>query len=136
VSIPRAQAMIGRLASLPRYIGASVVALAADTGLFLALLRLHMPAMAASATGYGLGIVVHWYLSSRLVFAEDLATQGPERMRQQALFVASALAGLGITMALVGAGAALGIDPRLSKGVAVAVSFMATWALRKGVVFA
>ncbi len=121
--------------TLVRYILASVGALAVDIGSFLALLALGMPAMAASALGYALGIAAHWLLSSRAVFAENVAASGPARLRQQALFVGSALVGLAITTLVVGGMVHLGLDPRTAKIVAIALSFAATWVLRKQVVF-
>jgi putative flippase GtrA len=104
-------------------------------GSFLALLALGMPAMAASALGYALGIVAHWLLSSRAVFADNVAASGPARLRQQALFVGSALVGLAITTLVVGGMVQLGLDPRLAKILAIGASFVATWVLRKQVVF-
>lgn len=118
-----------------RYLGASVIALGADMGCFLLLLRLGMMAALASALAYGLGMAVHWLVSSRAVFAAHVATRGAERNRQKALFVASALVGLAITTALVGLGALAGMDPRLAKVAAIGASFAATWALRHHVVF-
>jgi putative flippase GtrA len=120
---------------LLRYLLASVGALAVDIGCFLALLALAVPAAAASAAGYALGILAHWLLSSRAVFVGGVAARGPERTRQKALFVGSALAGLALTTAIVGLGAAAGADPRLAKIVAIGVSFTATWLLRSRVVF-
>lgn len=119
-----------------RYLIASIAALAADMGCFLALLRLGLAPMPASATGYALGIIAHWLLSSRAVFADQVAARGAGRTRQKALFVGSALVGLALTTVVVGAGAAMGLDPRLAKLVAVALSFVATWLLRQKVVFA
>jgi len=54
---------------------------------------------------------------------------------QKLLFAASALVGLGLTVASVGRGARAGFDPRLAKIAAVGVSFIATWLLRSLVVF-
>ena len=122
--------------TITRYLGASVLALGADLACYLGLLRLGMMAALASALAYGLGIVVHWLLSSRAVFAGQLADAGTERWRQKALFVGSALVGLVITTSVVGILAMLGGDPRMAKLVAVAVSFAATWLLREKVVFA
>lgn len=121
--------------TLVRYILASVGALAVDIGSFLALLSFGVPAVAASALGYALGIAAHWLLSSRAVFADSVAQTGPARVRQQALFVGSALVGLAITTVVVGAMAHLGLDPRLAKILAIVLSFAATWVLRKQVVF-
>lgn len=121
--------------TLIRYLLASVGALAVDMGCFLALLSAGVPAMAASALGYALGIVAHWLLSSRKVFADQVATNGRDRNRQKAMFVVSALIGLGLTTFIVGSGTAIGVDPRLAKLVAISASFVTTWVLRKRIVF-
>ena len=118
-----------------RYILASVGALAVDMGSFLAFLSLAVPAAAASALGYGLGIVAHWLLSSRAVFGDSVASGGLQRTKQKALFVGSAMIGLGLTIAIVGLADLAGTDPRLAKLAAIVVSFAATWILRKRIVF-
>ncbi|WP_041686066.1 GtrA family protein [Erythrobacter litoralis] len=120
---------------LVRYLIASVGALAVDIGSFLALLSSGVPAVAASAIGYSLGILAHWLLSSRTVFTGRVAERGVERTKQKAMFVGSALAGLALTTAIVGVGEWVGIDPRLAKLVAVGASFSLTWLLRSKVVF-
>jgi len=119
-----------------RYIGASALALAADMGLFLLLLAGGWHAAAASAISYSAGIAVHWLISTRLVFVAGARTQGVERARQKALFLGSALAGLGITVGIVWIGDAFGLDPRLAKLAAIAISFQTTYVLRKTIVFA
>lgn len=131
------QALLLRLrdVTLARYALASIGALAVDVGCFLALLTLAAPAALASAAGYSLGIVAHWWMSSRAVFADAVAERGPGRTRQKALFVASAVVGLAITTAIVGAGTFAGADPRAAKLAAIAVSFAATWLMRARVVF-
>ncbi|MEQ1688961.1 MAG: hypothetical protein ABL874_10345, partial [Sphingopyxis sp.] len=50
-----------------RYLLVSVVALIADTGLFLIFWSMGIGAVAASACGYSFGILVHWLASSRVV---------------------------------------------------------------------
>ena len=122
--------------TLLRYLLVSVVALMADMGCFLALLALGALATPASAAAYGLGILVHWFLSSRAVFADSVAAYGAERTRQKALFVISALVGLGLTTAIVAMAGQAQIDPRLAKIAAVGVSFVVTWLLRNRIVFA
>ena len=92
-------------------------------------------AIPASMAGYCAGLVVHWMISSRLVFAEQ-ALSGRERTRQKALFFVSTLIGLAITSLIVGLGTHLGLDPRLAKLVAVGISFQTTYMLRRSVVFA
>ncbi len=119
-----------------RYLVVSVAALAVDLGLFLALLQFGMLSMAASAIGYSAGIVVHWFLSSRKVFGDRVSDKGTsERTQQKAMFVMSALLGLAMTTAIVGAGDALGFDPRIAKIVAIGVSFQLTYMLRNVIIF-
>ncbi|MGX7925039.1 GtrA family protein [Tsuneonella sp. HG094] len=120
---------------LVRYGLASVGALAIDVGSFLAALAAGVAPVAASALGYSIGIMTHWLLSSRAVFADSVAERGPDRTRQKALFVGSALIGLALTTAIVGVADAGGLDPRLAKLAAIVVSFAATWMLRNRVVF-
>lgn len=120
---------------LVRYGLASVAALAVDMGLFLALLTTGLAAAPASALGYSIGIVTHWLISSRAVFVGRVAERGPDRTRQKALFVGSALVGLALTTLIVGTGEMAGFDPRLAKIVAIGASFAATWLLRSRIVF-
>ena len=118
-----------------RYLLASVGALAVDFGSFLALMALGMVAAPASAIGYSLGILAHWLMSSRAVFQDRVAQGGNERSKQKALFVLSALVGLALTTAIVGAADWSGFDPRAAKLVAIGVSFTATWLIRAKIVF-
>ena len=133
--------MIDRLGALTkltyvRYGIGSVVALGSDLGLFLALMKLGLIPVTASALGYTLGILVHWLISSRLVFAEGATTTGAARTRQKALFVGSALIGLAVTTAIVGLGHMAGLMPIVAKLAAIVVSFQTTYLLRKSFVFA
>ncbi|GEN99429.1 hypothetical protein NSE01_12620 [Novosphingobium sediminis] len=120
---------------LARYILASVGALAVDMGTFRALLSAGMTPVTASAIGYSIGIAVHWVLSSRKVFADQVAAGGIARTRQKAMFVVSALIGLAVTTMIVGGASAAGLDPSIAKLCAIVVSFTVTWLLRKRVVF-
>lgn len=118
------------------YLLASGLALGSDAGLFLLLLDAGLSPMSASAVGYCAGILVHWLVSSRLVFADGAAARGTgERHRQKLLFVGSALIGLAVTTAIVGAVTAFGLDPRLAKLAAIVVSFQTTYLLRRHIVF-
>jgi putative flippase GtrA len=119
-----------------RYLAASVVALGVDVSLFLALQTTSMPIALLSALSYSAGVLMHWLISSRLVFAGELRDVGIDRARQQALFLLSAFAGLLITVAIVSLAVQFGLDARLAKLVAVAVSFQATYLLRSKIVFA
>jgi putative flippase GtrA len=120
---------------LLRYLLASAGALAVDMGSFLALLALAVSPAASSAAAYALGILAHWLLSSRAVFVDGVAARGPDRTRQKALFVASAFVGLALTTTIVGVGDLAGLDPRIAKLIAIAVSFTVTWLLRNRLVF-
>ena len=119
-----------------RYGAVSVVALGIDMWVLLLLVTAGLLPALASGFSYLIGMIVHWLLSSRFVFGDDLAAAGAGRSRQQGLFFASALAGLVLTMAIVGLGDWLGIDTRLAKLAAVAVSFNATYLMRRKIVFA
>lgn len=119
-----------------RYVAVSAVALGIDIGVFLILIAAGALPALGSGLSYLVGMVAHWLLSSRLVFGAYLAQEGTGRTKQQGLFFISALAGLLITMVIVGAGDWMGLDPRLAKLVAVAVSFNATYLMRRKIVFA
>ena len=119
-----------------RYLVASVGALGVDMALFLAAMTLGLQPTLAAGLGYCAGIVAHWLLSSRAVFVGQVAARGAGRRQQQALFLTSALLGLGVTMAIVAAGHALALDPRLAKIAAIGVSFQITYLLRRRFVFA
>jgi putative flippase GtrA len=131
----RVMALLWRATYL-RYLAASVVALGVDFSLFLALQAIGMPIALLSALSYSAGIVMHWLISSRLVFAGELRDVGIDRARQQALFLLSAFAGLLITVAIVSLAVQFGLDARLAKLIAVAASFQATYLLRAKIVFA
>jgi putative flippase GtrA len=120
----------------PRYIVASAGALGLDMALFMGALALGVGPVVAAALGYAAGIGAHWLLSSRAVFVGRMADKGKARRQQQALFIASGLAGLAVTMAIVGLGTLLGADPRLAKIGAIIVSFQLTYILRRKIVFA
>ena len=119
-----------------RYIGASAASLAVDFAIFMAMLSIGVPPALAAGCGYVAGIACHWLISSRVVFVGQVAEAGAGRRQQQALFVVSALVGLGITTGIVGLGSRYGLDPRIAKGIAIVISFQATYVLRKKVVFA
>lgn len=133
--IARATSLLWRI-TYARYVMASALALAADLALFMLLLNMSVPPVPASAAGYSLGLIVHWFISSRFVFGHQGTIFLSRRRRQKALFVASALIGLTITSIIVGLGSHMGLDPRLAKLCAIAVSFQTTYLLRRTVVFA
>jgi putative flippase GtrA len=117
-----------------RYVGVSAGALGVDMSVYLVALHFGIAPALSAAIGYLFGVAVHWILSSRLVF-DDVAQRGLARTKQKALFLTSALVGLGLTIAIVALATRLGIDPRLAKLGAIVVSFQATYMLRRRIVF-
>jgi putative flippase GtrA len=118
-----------------RYFLASVCALAVDMGSFLLLLQTAIYPGIAAAIGYLCGTVVQWALLSRKVFEEGTAERGRERTRQKALYLISTGAGLALTSGIVTAGEAIGANVVLAKLVAVGVSFLTIYYIRKNFVF-
>ncbi len=106
-----------------------------DLGTFLLLYAAGVYSGLAAVAGYALGTLLHWFISSRAVFADRLAEPGLKRGGQQAGFVLSALLGLGLTAAIVTGADAAGFDPRLAKLVAMGLSFVTVWLVRLTLVF-
>lgn len=131
-----ARAAAARVPVFARYLGASGVALGLDFALFFAALALGVPASVAAALGYCAGIALHWWLSSRAVFANELAAIGRARTRQKAMFVLTALVGLALTTGIVTVLSAAGLPPGVARIGAVGASFVATYLLRRLFVFA
>ncbi|WP_226699625.1 GtrA family protein [Qipengyuania gaetbuli] len=116
---------------LARYMVASTAGTLVDFGTFLALFAAGVVApVVAAVASYVLGMVLHWFISSRFVFPDRLAGACWERGGQQVLFAASALAGLAITAGAVGLFEDAGRDPRLGKLVAMAGSFVCVFLIR------
>jgi putative flippase GtrA len=128
-------ALIGRVPPYLRYVAVSGGALGVDMGVYLLMLHTGVVAAIAAAVGYMCGVAVHWIMSSRFVF-DDVAQSGLARTKQKALFLTSAFLGLGITVAIVAMATHFGLDPRLAKLCAIAVSFQTTYLLRRNIVFA
>jgi putative flippase GtrA len=120
--------------TITRYLAASIIALAFDVALFASLIALGIDPTIASAAGYCAGIVIHWLVSANIVFVGK-TRDGTALQVQRALFAGSALVGLGITVATVEILGRLGTHPIPSKGVAIGISFVAVYAMRKWGVF-
>lgn len=118
-----------------RYFVASLGALAVDMGSFLLLLNSPLHAGLCAAIAYTLGIIAHWILLSRSVFEEGTHKSGQARTRQKAVFLFTTWGGLALTTGIVGFAVEAGTDPRLSKGVAIIVSFVLNYFIRKQFVF-
>lgn len=118
-----------------RYVLVSAAALGLDTLVTLNLTWANIaPALAATA-GYVLGLALHWSLSTRFVFAAQMAETQSARTRQAALFVLSGLGGLAFTVATFTSALALGFPASLSKACAVAVSFCVVYLIRRHIIF-
>lgn len=128
----KAMAIVLTRMTFARYLLASVCALACDFLVFMAMSRAGLWPMGAAAGGYCAGLLVHWLLSVRFVFLRD-ADASPA---QCAGFALSALAGLAVTTVLVGGLTAIGLAPATAKALAVPVSFLAVYAIRRYGVFA
>lgn len=125
----------GPISRFGRYILASLAGTIGDLGTFLLLYSQGLLAGLAAAIGYACGTLVHWLVSSRFVFPDRLSEAGIKRGGQQAMFVMSALIGLGLTTLIVSAADAAGSDPRIAKLVAMGVSFLTVWLIRLTLVF-
>jgi putative flippase GtrA len=118
-----------------RYGLVSVVCLACDFVIFLALTKAGVLAALAGAAGYIFGLALHFVLSTMLVFD---ATRSQKSMRRLfAEFAASGGIGLiltaGIITIMLGR---LHATPSMAKLSAVVVSFAVVFLLRRTLVFA
>ena len=120
--------------TITRYLAASIIALAFDVAVFASLVALGSDPTIASAAGYCAGIVVHWLVSANIVFTGK-TRDGAALLIQRALFAGSALVGLGMTVATVEILGRAGVHPIPSKGVAIGISFVAVYAMRKWGIF-
>lgn len=118
-----------------RYVLVSVAALGVDTLITLNLTWAGIaPALCATA-GYIIGLALHWVLSSRFVFAAELAGDRAARSRQAALFFASGFGGLAVTVAAFTSAVSIGAPALLAKAISVAVSFCAVYLVRRHLIF-
>lgn len=118
-----------------RYVLVSAAALGVDTLITLNLTWSGFAPSLSAAAGYIIGLSLHWALSTRLVFAAELAADGRARARQAALFVLSGLGGLAVTVATFSTAVNLGIAASMAKAFAVAISFCIVYLIRRHVIF-
>lgn len=132
-----AMSTVDRFETYLRYAGASAVALGADILSFAALVANDVDASIAAGFGYTFGIVMHWLISTRFVFAAQAHEHGTmARSYQKVSFLASALLGLGATVGIVNGVVAAGMPLVAAKLAAIVVSFQMVWFLRRTLVFA
>jgi putative flippase GtrA len=131
----RARRLAAGVPQLSRYTAASVLALACDFAVYLALATGGMTAALAGVAGYGAGMVVHYLLSVAVVFDARAANKAPARLMGE--FLLTGLAGLALTGVVIALATGIGGLPLLpAKVAATVVSFLAVYALRRGMVFA
>jgi putative flippase GtrA len=113
----------------------SALALGLDVALYLGLAGAGMRPAYAAVAGYGLGLIIHFVLSSRIAF--NAAATGKATVHLFWQFALSGLAGLAVTAATVGLLTDLfGFPPATAKAAAVLLSFAGVFALRRTLVFA
>ena len=120
---------------LSYYTVVSIVALGVDLAVFNALLLGSMRPALAGAAGYMTGLVLHYILSVRFVFATAGSTKSNARRFGE--FVLSGCAGLAITWSLIHLATDVAHVPAMvGKVAAVGTSFIVVFMLRRGIVFA
>lgn len=124
------------LEQLVRYAFVSAVALGLDFAVFLILNHAAViSAAAAGAVGYTMGLLLHYVLSVRLVFDPNCSLKTRRRLFTE--FVISGLFGIGTTWAVIHlATNVFAMGSVSAKGVAVLVSFLAVFAIRRSIIFA
>ena len=118
-----------------RYVLVSVAALGVDTLITLNFTWAGIAPALCAAAGYMIGLALHWVLSSRFVFAAELAGDRAARMRQAALFFASGFGGLAVTVAVFTTAVSFGAPALFAKAISVGVSFCAVFLVRRHFIF-
>jgi putative flippase GtrA len=114
------------LAQFAGYVGVSGAALAIDFAVYSGLLTVAKFAFVAAIGGYISGVLLHYLLSSRLVFASRFDRRGiVAEAPTIAKFFAAGASGLLVTVLIVGLLADLGgVHPLIAKVVASGCSFV------------
>jgi putative flippase GtrA len=127
--------LLGLAAQLNRYAIVSALALGLDIAVYLALAQSGYRATFAGMIGYAIGMALHFSLSTRFVFKRGASGKSEARLFTE--FALSGLVGLAITAVVIEmVTGMLGLSAMLAKVLAVIMSFMAVFVLRKSVVFA
>jgi len=133
--VPIVAQALGLLPQLSRYTIVSALALVLDFTVYLLLATGGMTVALAGAIGYACGLALHYMLSVRYVFDAAAAQKGKSRLITE--FALSGFAGMAITALVIAVTVDLGGVPLLpAKILAVGVSFLVVFALRRSVVFA
>ena len=116
------------------YTAVSALAWLVDVAvLFFAAMQLNMPHFLAAATGYTVGLVVHYFLSVRYVFVYRRMA-GQWRTELLAYFL-TGLLGVALSAGIVHVGSLLGLPLIVSKLIATGVTFVAVFVVRKITLF-
>jgi putative flippase GtrA len=121
---------------LSRYAVVSMVALALDFAVFIALTSTSLlrPSLAGVA-GYAAGMSLHYLLSIAFVF--DARVTDKHHARLFGEFALTGLGGMGVTALVIAAATGMGgLTPLAAKVLAAGASFIVVFALRRMVVFA
>ena len=130
----RSSALIAVLPQLSRYSLVSVLALALDFTVYLALTVSAVSPPLAGVIGYALGTGLHYLLSTRFVF--DARATDKVHARLFGEFALSGIAGMGITALVIAlATETAGLAALPAKVLAAGASFLVVFALRRSVVF-
>lgn len=117
-----------------RYVAVSAVALLVDVGVLWALaVRAGVAAPLAGAAAYAVGLAVHYGLAVSHVFGFRRFVHRPAA--EFTLYAASGGAGIAISAAVLYAGERAGASLWTAKAVAVAIAFVATYAIRRVALF-
>ena len=122
------------LPQFSRYTVVSGVALILDFTVYLLLAAGGMKVALAGALGYACGLALHYLLSVRYVFDPRAANKAQTRLLAE--FTLSGVAGMAITALVIALTVDLGMPLLPAKLLAVGVSFLVVFALRRSVVFA
>ncbi|MGF1650838.1 MAG: GtrA family protein [Hyphomicrobiaceae bacterium] len=118
-----------------RYVAVSIATIVFDVALFTGLIStLHLAPTSAALMSYAIAMLAHYLLVVTFVF--DAKSTGKTHHRLFAEYVTSALAGLAVTGVVISVLAEmLGVIPLLAKIAAIALTFLALYAVRRLVVF-
>ena len=118
-----------------RYLVVSAVALGGDVAVYASLIAVGITPTGAGATGYMIGIFVHYALSARWVFPDRERTR--RTVQTLAKFVATGLIGLATTAAIIDALTRNHLAGAFSaKAAAVGAAYVLVFLLRRTYVFA
>ncbi len=133
--LERWMALLEPRTQLVAYGVVSVASLCVDMAVYLSLAATALTPVEAGIAGYLLGMLTHYALSTRLVFAQRGAHKSERRLLAE--FALSGLAGVVLTSGVIFVGTGvLGLPALVAKLAAILVSFGAVYMLRSRVVFA